>query len=197
MEEVHAPVSGPDEDMTQTVARLWAGDQLRVKVTFEPTGETDDDGKPLPGITKMVTIRKARVRELSKTLGFFNELLPKIDPQRVEDIIKLFTDLETANILKGDPAQKIDLTPRLLIEKFGDRSGLITEALRSAVNLIPPALAIYTDLTEEESDTLLLNDALLVITGVIGANYDFFIQSVLPTLRVVIADWRLKGNAQK
>ena len=195
MDEVNVPVSGPDESMEQLVARLWGGDQMQVEVTFERFPLSD--GTLSPPLKKLVTIRKARVRELSKTVGFFNQLLPKIDPQKLEDLIKMVGDLETANILKGDPAGKITLTPRQMIEKFGARSTLVLDALRGAVDMIPPAVEIYTNLTAEEADALELTDALLVMTGIIGANYDFFSHSLLPTLQAVIGGWRRKLNGSK
>ena len=171
-------VAAPTETVESFVDALWHGRQDTIVI--KKGGEEFK-----------VVVRKAKVRELTAITAVFRKITERINEQNMLKVVEMVVDMQMAEqAISGK--KTFAVTKEQVAEKLKADGVTFITILERTVDLIPEIVPSFTNLSKEEVDELDLDDAVLIITGIIGANYSFFTHSLRPIFEAVMAGFGRK-----
>lgn len=143
-----------------------------------------------------VQIFPAKVRQLKTITSMFTLLINRIPEKEFGDLLGSIAAIQKENIDAGrSPFYMADENAGKLLLDFLQGRSLIGVLLNSLADVLPEFLCQFTSLNEKEKyEELSIDEFAVIAAGVVAINYGFFTRQLLPTLKSVLQNWRVKKS---
>lgn len=169
------PDAKVQEEISNQNALMAAADELFADI---PSDVTLRDG------TK-VDIYPAKVKTIKAMTAFVQEFVNSLPAEQLTSIISTVSEAQQRAIAEGESPYAID-TRALVMKSIANIGGTL-HLIEMCLERLGPLVEIFSSIKGEAFDDLELDEATLVAMAILGKNYHFFTQTVLPQTRAYIA----------
>lgn len=141
---------------------------------------------------RTVTVKPAKMKQLSLVMKLFQRLLESLDKHQLADLIDLVSFAQKAAIDRGDDPRKVDvsfLASEQVVEKAFGNISLLMGLVITAIDMVPALAEAFCDLSVDEYGDLDADEGTKIIGAVFLLNYHFFSQSLPPMLMAFTRSW--------
>lgn len=137
----------------------------------------------------VVHFRTAKWKQVAGITRLMNELVQRVPKDKFAALIGSIAKMQVEVMTSGANKDKIELATTTLVKDFLGNSNDIVNFLASCMDVMPRIAGVLCDLKQDDIDELELDDAAMVIIGVLAVNYDFFTRKFLPLCKAVFAGY--------
>ena len=145
---------------------------------------------------RLIHFNTAKVRTLGQIMLFFREVAKSVPFDKLEGLFRMFSKAQRKALADGKDPKAVDISAlTMLAVADSEVQEIVASALGGGSFFLSIAgsalehghfiVCSFTDLTREEFEDLELDDACVVVMGVLFMNYSFFTRSSRLILQVL------------
>jgi len=130
-----------------------------------------------------IEFRPAKMKHLGALITVFETAVSALSTEEFEDLLALIVERQEASQQAGKSVNDVDISDFAKLAEIGKHNmALVSKLFHALLDILPKVVPLFTNLTSEQYDNLLIDEGILVPVGIVGVNYPFFTQSLLPAL---------------
>lgn len=144
---------------------------------------------------RQVAIKAAKVKHLRQITGFVQTFIQEFQPEELVSLLSRVSARQQTLIAEGSSPYTLNTSE--LVKDVAGEASLFLRIVSTGIDAFAKLVPLFSEISSEEFEELDLDDAAVLIFGVFGRNYHFFIQRVLPVIQGSIAQRITQTNPQK
>lgn len=143
----------------------------------------------------VVHFHTAKWKQVAGITRLLNELVQRVPKDKFAALIGAIAKMQMEVMTSGQNKDQIELATTNLVKSFLGDTYEIVNFVASCMDIAPRIAGVLCDLKQEDIDNLELDDAAMVIIGMVSVNYDFFTRKFLPLCKAAFAGYRRNESA--
>ena len=132
-----------------------------------------------------VVIKAAKVKHLRQITLFVQTFIQEFQPEELVSLLSRVSARQQAMIAEGSSPYALNTSE--LVKDVAGEASLFLRIVSTGIDAFAKLVPMFSEISCDEFEELDLDDAAVLIFGVFGRNYHFFIQRVLPVIQGCIA----------
>jgi len=134
-----------------------------------------------------VEFMPAKMKSLRVLVQLFETAIKTLTPEDLETIILLIAGKQKAAMAAGGSPLEADVNETVdILQQAFSNTQVLAHVFMALLDILPQAVPLFTSLSGEAFEELNADEGILIVIGIIGVNYSFFTQSLLPALSVLL-----------
>jgi hypothetical protein len=125
------------------------------------------------------------MKNLRGMIEVVSAALGSLSDQEMSSLLEVVAQVQKNNVKAGKSATEMKVED--VVEMGKCNLALVQKMVYGCLDVLPQWVSELTNLTADEYDQLLIDEAFLVPVGIVAVNYPFFTQSLLPAFAVTFA----------
>lgn len=130
---------------------------------------------------RVVAIKAAKVKHLRQITEFVQTFIQNFEAEELVGILQRVSERQQRLLAEGSSAYSLNTSA--LVKEVAGEASLLLRVITTGIEAFSKLAPIFSEITEEEFEELDLDDAAVLVFGIFGRNYHFFIQRVLPVIQ--------------
>lgn len=135
----------------------------------------DEDGNDLEPIDKEVKFKACKMKHLGPLTEMIQGMISGLADGELVKVLEYVSGEQQKKLVAGEDPYQLDTEK--LVADVANSGALLSKLLGGALEILPRAITLFTNITREEWDDIDPASASVVAYGIFARNYSFFIQN--------------------
>lgn len=129
---------------------------------------------------KVITFRTAKLKEIGSITRLLSELASRIPRDKFAELIGTISGAQVEFLSSGGSKEALEKATTDTVRKLLGDSNTILMAIAACMDVLPRLMGVFVDVSQDVIDEMELDDAVMVVMGIVSLNYAFFTQRFVP-----------------